>query len=209
MRYVELLEPPCRAVLSLKVAPTEEPVTPADLAVHSRIDIVPESTYYLAGLLAAARRDIELLTGRQLITATFELYLDAWPGSDYIEFPRPPLQSVASVEYRNSAGSFSTFSSSLYTVTAYTATDPNAPPGRLELKPSESWPTLDWEQGGGIRVTFIAGYGAAAAVPAEAKQAIYVQAAEMYERREAGVVGTIYTPVARVAERIVAGLRVF
>lgn len=63
--------------------------------------------------------------------------------------------------------------------------DTRSEPGRICLNYGESWPSTTLRPHNGIRVTFIAGYGAAAsAVPSKVKQAMLLIIGHLYEHRE-------------------------
>jgi uncharacterized phiE125 gp8 family phage protein len=140
-------------------------------------------------LIQATREETEGYLNRQLLSATWELYLDAWPCDGVIELPRAPLASVTSVEYRTEAA-WQTFSAANYEVQR---AGHQFDPGRIVLLDEAMWPTID-DEGGSVRVTFVAGYGTAEQVPARIRRAMLLQVAESFERRELAVVGTIYTP---------------
>lgn len=103
---------------------------------------------------------------RQLITATWQLKLDAWPCEPFIAVPRPPLLTVTSIAYTDTSGSSQTWASSNYIV------DAASEPGRVALAYGASWPSAR-SIVSAITITYTAGYGAASAVPATFKGAIY------------------------------------
>lgn len=171
-------------------APASEPVTTAELKSWLRIEHSSDDTD-IAALGLAARRLVESYLGRQLVTATWRLTLDGfpWPGGwAYLEvptlfpdphtirLPKAPLQSVTSVEYYDLTGTLQTLAADTYNVDA--AHDP----GRILLAMGKVWPVTQLRPGA-VRVTFVAGYGNAAAVPEELKLAIKMLAAHWYERR--------------------------
>lgn len=161
--------------LSLVTAPTVEPVLPADLMAHARIDYVESD---LAGYIAAARKWCETYTRRQFITATWRLTLDYFP-CGCIEPPIAQLLTVSSITYIDTAGTSQAWSSSSYNVDVYSL------PGRIEPVYGEVYPSTR-EQNNAVTVTFTAGYGAAASnVPDTVKTAIKLMAAHLYENREA------------------------
>ena len=86
--------------LSQTEAPEEAALATQRVLNHCRIDIeqpgCDEAT--VAGWIAAATAQAEVRTGRQLITATWEMHLDCWP-MGRIALPKPPLQSVTHVKY--------------------------------------------------------------------------------------------------------------
>lgn len=90
-----------------------------------------------------------------------------------IELRRPPVQSVTSVEYVDTAGSTQTLASSRYQLDASSA------PGRLRPAYGDSWPTIRLIPNA-VTITFVAGYLTAAAVPAIAKRLILLACEEDY-----------------------------
>lgn len=182
--------------LQLVTATTGEPVTTAEAKTHLRVDHSDEDTL-IASQVAAARADFEAATGRQLCQATYDLVLDRFPcGSSRreraIKFPRAPVQSVTSVTYTASDGTSTTLSSTAYSlVTSWsTAPDPFCGPARLYEAYNDVWPTVR-DQGGAVTVRFVAGYGAASAVPELAKAAIKLMVGHLYENREATAEGSM------------------
>ncbi len=171
--------------LALKTAPTEEPVTTALVKAHMRVDISDDDT--LIGTLAkAARRWIENLTGIRMVTQTWNYYLDAFPCENVIKIPIGPVSAVSSVKYTNAAGTVSTLSAASYVV------DLVSLPARIVIKDGYAWPAEVLQVVNGVNIEFVAGYGAAAAVPEELALAVKELAAYWYENREAaaGAVGS-------------------
>ncbi len=88
---------------SLYLAPTLEPVSLEDLKLHLRIELdVLDEDEYLEGLIKTAREHVEDITRRQIITATWDYYLDGWPKGDAFKLPFGNLQSVSAVTYKES-----------------------------------------------------------------------------------------------------------
>lgn len=160
------------------VAPSEEPVSLAEAKAQTRVEVADDDTL-IGGLITAAREMVEERTWRALVTQRWDLFLDAWPATDTVELPRPPLRSVVEVEYTDQAGVATVWASSNYVVDAVSE------PGRLRLKSSSSWPNVTLREVNGLRIRFEAGYGAAAATPKIYKQAILLTVAHWYENREA------------------------
>jgi uncharacterized phiE125 gp8 family phage protein len=104
----------------------------------------------VAGKIAVAVADIEDLSGRQLVAATYELLLDWFPAGA-IKLPRTPLVSVTSITYLDSAGVSRTLATSVYQV------DPDAEPGEISLKYGQSWPST-YDQANAITIRFICGH---------------------------------------------------
>jgi uncharacterized phiE125 gp8 family phage protein len=145
---------------------TTEPVTAAEAKTYARVSSSTEDTL-TESLIKSARMHAEAITQRQLINATWRLTLDWFP-SWAIVLPRAPLSSVTSIIYDEySEGTATTLASTEYRV----QTDPE--PGFVEPSYDAGlWPTPR-VQSGAVRITYVAGYGAAAsAVPEDIKTAI-------------------------------------
>jgi len=165
-------------------APTVEPVSLTEAKVHLRVDITDDDSL-IAALIVAARQYVEVLTRRQLITATWDLVLDTWPDGDTILVPLPPLQSVTSITYKDSADTVYTMPAMDYIV------DTAEEPGRIVLAYGKTWPSTILYPVGAITIRFTAGYGDALAVPQAIKQAILLLVGHWYENREATIGGTM------------------
>lgn len=164
--------------LSLFAGPTIEPLTVQEAKDWARITDDAEDDL-VEGLIRSARAHVEQLSGRALLTQTWELYLDEFP--EQIDIPRPPLQSVTHVKYIDANGTLQTLASSEYTV------DTKAEPGRIVPAYGKSWPGTRTEPNA-VQVRFVAGYGLEAsdvdAKAPELRQAIGVLVGTMYEQRE-------------------------
>lgn len=158
-----------RTETSLITGPTVEPLSLAEARLARKISGTSLDAL-LRMWIAAARRHFEGQTGRQLITATWELWLDAFPVQREIELPIPPLQSVTSIKYDDAAGDEQTYSTDNYSVIA--PSGDHAGRGRVALNANASWPTTV-DQPKAVRVRFVAGYGNTAdSVPEVIKAAL-------------------------------------
>lgn len=142
----------------------------------------------ITGLMAAADDWLDGkdgILGRALLTQTWNLHLDAFPGggggeylqdrrrSDRIRIPLPPLQSVDSVTYIDTAGTTQTLATSKYRVG-------KGEPGFIEPSYGESWPTTRMVADA-VTIRFTAGYGARAAVPQVLKDALKMHVQANYD----------------------------
>ena len=118
--------------LELVTAPTIEPVTLAEAKTHLRVDGADEETL-ISGLIKTAREWCEGYQNRAFIMQTWRLYLDEWP-EEYIRVPRPPLASVTSIKYTDSAGVIN-----IWPVTEYLV-DTHSKPGRILRAYGKCWP---------------------------------------------------------------------
>jgi len=158
--------------LNITVSPTTEPVTLGEAKAHLNVDWDDDDTE-ISNLIKQGRQYVEDVTGRALITQTWEFKLDGF--KPIIMIPRPPLQSVSSVQYQDASDATQTLASSNYTV------DIDSEPGRLVESPTGSYPTT-YDDINAVTITFVAGYGDAASdVPEIFKQAIKLYVERMYD----------------------------
>jgi uncharacterized phiE125 gp8 family phage protein len=166
------------STLSLIEGPAIEPLDLAQVKKHLRFSSTTEDTL-LDGWIAAARQYFEEQTGRQVMQATWELWLDAFP-SGRIELPKPPLIDVVSVSYVSSDGLVA-MDVADYTVMA--PGGPQAAPGWVQLPYSGLWPTPQ-DVSGAVRVRFNAGYGSATGdVPELVKTLLYLLVGHFHKYR--------------------------
>lgn len=170
-------------------APALEPVSLDEAKRHCRI-IGDDEDDDLSRLITAAREVVEAGESwsleRALITQTLRVTLDGFPCDDTpIQLPRPPLLTVSSITYYDTANVSTTHTASLYT------TELNNDPGRVMPIGGQIWPTT-YDRPGAVTITYTAGYGAtAASVPAAIRQAILLIVGDLYANRESFVTGTI------------------
>ena len=175
----------------LITAPAEEPVSTAEAKLHLRVDGTAEDTL-IAGLIEAARQQVEAMTNRALCTQVWECRFDAFPSDGaFIELPRAPLQSLQQVSYLDTTGTLVQVAVADFDVLAPSGA--SAQPGSIGPKPDKTWPTAVQDRAHAARIRFVAGYGAASAVPAALKSAILLIVGDLYANREAQMTGTIVT----------------
>lgn len=223
MRLAPSRQPTPIGVYTLVTAPAVEPVTLAELREHARIDGSSEDGY-LEGLLTAARELVEQETRRCLVTQTWRLTLDDWPGTaqeewwdgqregpitllkaaDWVELRKAPIAAITSVVTKDEDGTETTWASTNY----YLARQPNGY-GRLARKSGAVWPIITLRAAGAIEITFTAGYGVAAtAVPHALRHAMKLLATHWYEHRETIGMDASGQPMPMGVGRILAGYRV-
>jgi len=140
---------------TLIAGPGEEPVSLAEAKAWCRIDSTDEDDL-VSALVAAARLQVESETRRALVTQSWRVSLDC-PRGRVIELPVAPVSAIVAA-------------------TADDADIEVALQGDAALLP-----------GGGYRsltIDYTAGYGAAADVPADLKQAVLALVAYWYENRD-------------------------
>lgn len=160
---------------------------------HCRVTHADEDDLFEAYVRSAESR-CEDVTGRQLLSATWEAWLDRWPTNGIVILPRPNLQSVTSVTYLDGAGDLQTMSASDYVVEA--PAGPHGGFGQISLAYGKSWPPV-LPQAKAIQIRYVAGYGTADAVPRSIVQGLLLTIGTWWSNREDVVMGTMQpVPVA-------------
>ena len=181
---LRLITPPSGRVVSLEQARHHCRVT------HDEEDALLEA------YSEAAERRCEDITGRQLLTATWEQVLDGWPSGGVIKVPRPNLRSVVSISYIDPRGDLQVLDPGDYRVDAFSG--PTAGHGRISLPYGKSWPEV-LGQLGVITLRFEAGYGDPEDVPAPIVQGILLMVGTFYLQREE--LASVQVQVAPLAAR--------
>lgn len=149
----------------------------------------------IESIILAAVDQCEGLTNRKLVSATYDWIANCFPewgrSNPYaeIKLPLPPLQSVTSISYVDTAGAARTLDSSLYVV------DTASVPGLVRPVYSLWWPaTRDFP--GSATIRFVAGWPMDESSPQvwtgpEAiKQWLMIRVADWYAQRESFIAGT-------------------
>jgi len=166
-----------------------EPISYQQVLTHLRINPYDEeideaSVEYIETLITAVRQDVESFTSRALITQTWKYYMNVWPEGNYIDIPKPPLQSVTSITALTEAEVAAVFDEVYYHV------DTKSQPGKIILAADESWPTETLYAMNPIQIIFVCGYGSLAeSVPKRIIQAMLLQISDLYENRETIIIG--------------------
>lgn len=167
--------------LSLVTGVIAEPVSLAEVKTWCRVDASNHTDdALLLSLITAARQSIDGpdgWLGRALMKQTWDLKLDGFPSGDVLYVPLPPLISVTSITYTDTAGSAQTLATTVYAV------DTASEPARIALKYGQSWPST-YSQIDVVTIRLVCGYTSANAVPQTIKTAIKALVAHLYEHRE-------------------------
>lgn len=196
-------------------APLLEPVTLAEAKAHLRADPddISQDTI-IAIYIGMAREAAEQSCRRSFITQSWMMTMDkfpipgmetssanwygpAWgvgPGpltvikpdgkTQYeIVIPLPPVQTVDSIKYYDPDGTQQTLAATAYLL------DTVSEPGRITPTPGTTWPSTQ-NRANAVEVKFTAGYGlTSASVPNGIKAWMLLRIGDMFENREAVVMG--------------------
>lgn len=187
------------------VAPTVPVFTVEELKrqLHTEGDDgAQDSEFERFGL--AAEQAVEGELSAAFLTQTWVLRLDCFPCWE-IKLPRPPLQSVTSVQYLDADGATQVLATTEYTVDTPPAnSDWSATPGRIHLAYGKSWP-VTYDVPNAVTVTYIAGKATPTAIPAMVRTAIMMAAGDLHENRERSAVEIVQQ--LEMYERLVSNYR--
>ena len=151
---------------------TVDALTLAEVKAHLRVDSSTDDNY-ITQLIKAVTNQVEQLTGRQLLPATWVAYADSF--DEALQLRPSPVSSVTSIKYNDSDNTEQTLSTSDY------FTDLVAEPAVIVA--DDDFPDT-YPRPNAITITFVAGYADAASVPAAIKHAMLLLIGHFYDRRE-------------------------
>lgn len=171
------------ASLAVVTAPTVEPVTVIEAKTHLRVTSTAEDTL-IAGRIKAARRWVERYCRRGLMTQTLRLRMDEFPddGDAVIRLPWGTATSVTSITYVDGVGTTQTLATDHY------QTDLDSVPARIAPAYGYCWPVTRC-QFAAVTVTYVVG---SATADDDVKAALLMVLADLYENREASIIGASY-----------------
>lgn len=187
----------------LITAPESEPVDSDELKSQLRITTSDQDTM-LDHLIMVARQWAEDFLRFQIMTATWELYLDEFPESGKcIYIQKSPVSSITSLTYTDTSGSSQTLTEDTDFIK-----DIVSMPARLYEAYSKTWPDTREIQNA-VVIKFVAGYASLTNQPhAELiKQAVLLRAASLYENATEEVTGTQVSKLGLTAERLLWPIR--
>lgn len=176
--------------LSLVTPPATLPLDVPEVRAWLRVTSAADDTM-IERLIRAATEAVEKLLNRQLVTATWQLGLPAFPRG-YLRLPRSPLRSVTSITYYDVANQLQTLAASYYDVDAL------SDPGTVSLAQGYPWPAT-YTRPNAVLVTYSAGYGSRSDIPSGILTAMQFAIAQAFEHRgdEASAIGLVTPAVER------------
>jgi uncharacterized phiE125 gp8 family phage protein len=135
----------------------------------------------LTAILYASIEHIQDITGRKLLTQTWDYYLQEWPDKDFIKVPFGNLQNTTGVEpvvsWKGTDGTETT----LTVTTDYLVETNGEWIGKIVLPYGGSWPSGSLYPSNPIKIRFTCGWTAAADVPYLLKSAILLWAENLHQ----------------------------
>lgn len=196
--------------IEIITAPAVEPITLAEAKTFCRVD--PDLTVedaLITELISAARRQLEVETGRAYAVQTVRAVFDRFPlGRKFLPVPRFPLISVDSLTYIDSDGAEQTVDAADYRV------ETGAMPGGIFI--TGTWP-VPQASPGAVRVQYQCGYTAtdgegeeaSELLPGNAKMAMLFLINHYFENRDTVIVGSIATPLPLAFSSLARTLKVY
>lgn len=185
------------------VAPTEPVLSLEEARAHLKVDawgsppVHPDDTYIQACVQAAIDEldGVDGWLGRALVTQTWDLILDAFPEGK-IKLPltspqlptSPALEIVESITYIASDGTENVMDAADYRMVS------RADPCFVEPVYGTSWPATR-EVSQAVTIRYVAGYGAASAVPEIIKSYLKLRIGQFYAHREMVIAGATIAPL--------------
>ena len=172
--------------LIVNTGPNVEPITLQELKNHLKIDFGTLADNALEDdalndIITASRKHVEEITGRKLVTQTWDYYLNDWPGCDYIKLPFGNLSTVDTITVYDSTGGSTTFGLATGIATGFDIEKNGEGIGRIVLPYDSEWPTVTLRPSNPIKITFAAGYGTLATnVPSALRTAVKFEAQNMW-----------------------------
>lgn len=194
--------------LHLVTAPsaTDPVVTRAEAKLHCRVDMADDDAL-IDTLIGAATRLAEDFTRRAFVTQTWDLKYDAFPDGDddTIWLPKPPVSSITSIKYVDTAGTTQTWAASKYLTDL--PSGPTARRARITPDYTITYPSTRAIMDA-VTIRFVCGYGAASTVPDAIKAALKLLVGHWYAYRETALVDSL-TPIPNGAEALLWPFRAF
>ena len=160
----------------------------------------------LTDIIQASREHVEDITSRQLLTATWDYYLDEWPSDNFIKLPFGNLQTAGLiVSWKDTDGAETV----LTLTTDYLIETNGEGIGRVVLPYAGTWPSGTLYPSNPVKIRFVCGYTTAALVPSKIRSAILLIASDLYENREGQIVamsGSMYQDN-KTVQRLLASSR--
>lgn len=191
--------------LSLVTAATVDPVSPDDVVQHCRINV--NDPAQLQRLIKTATLHVENFLERKLLNQTWDDKRAGFPRS-VLTLPFPPVSSVTSITYIDTAGATQTWASNQYQTDL--PAGPWAAPARIAPIAGVSYPQTSPFVFNAMTVRFVCGYGSNPInVPAPIRTSLLMLIAHWFEHPEQVNVGNIVTEMPQGIDQMLWPFKAF
>lgn len=181
----------------LLAGPAEEPVSLARAKAWLRVEDDAEDGL-IESLVMAARIHLERVTGRALMTQSWRVVLDGWPGEGVVTLPVSPLIALSGIRAYDAAGDATELALGQFSVDAHRTPAAVFVPGTVA-----GMPVLRERRG--IEIDYVAGFGTEPEdVPNDLVQAVKTLVGYWYENRDGVILGAESHFVPAGFERLVS-----
>lgn len=150
-------------------------ITLAEAKAHLRVTHDSDDNY-IDALIAAAQESAQQYTGRQIMVATWKLFLDCF--TDVISITKLPVNEITTIQYYDENNELKTLETTQY------KKELTSIPATIEKADNvAAWPST-YNKTNAVIITFKAGYLTAAEVPADIKHAIKLTVGNLYDYRD-------------------------
>lgn len=157
--------------------PSDEPVSVEEARAQCSIAADDDTFDLELGIyVQAAREQVEAYTGLKIMAQTVSLKASCF--GDLERLPTAPIASIASVKYLDTDGAEQTLDAAVYEDHLEAELQPE-----VRLKVNQTWPVIR-QVSDAVRVSAVAGYANAAAVPAALKLAMLLMVGDWFANRE-------------------------
>jgi len=192
-----------RGYLQVVTAATELPI---DLATAKRDRNIPVSVHDFDDSLTTYLENVRDALGREvaghitLLTTVYDWKLPHFHERK-LRLPYPPLQSLGSISYFDTAGD----SQTLTVTTDYRTHAPTNAPGYVVPAPDESWPSVEADRDDAVTIRFTAGY-TQSTLPPTIRAAAMLALGGFWEFRESMIAGTIIAELPLGVRHLMQGM---
>lgn len=184
------------ARIDVHTAATEQPVSLTTAAEHLRV-VDPADHGLIQRLVRSATERLQRRHWTQFCAATLDEWFDGW-GADGFSLRINPVASVEEVAYIDAAGVEQAVEAGVWEL--------GREHGRAIVRTAygQSWPSGCRGGVDSVRVRYVAGYGAQAAVPGPVVDALLIEVGDLYLLRDS-VVPAGMRRVERMTDHLMAG----
>lgn len=189
--------------------PDSEPITLDQAKTHLEYQGTAKNDF-IESLIKVARRICEAYSGLSFVPQARVIRLDHFPCSRrYIELPYGPVVAITSFTYRNEDGDTVELDEGDDFVADYHATPARVYP--LVDGEIDQWPADVAIYPNAINIAYEAGYDdiSGEPLPEEARQAMLLQIASMFENRQDENIGAISHKINMNSEHILDSIKVY